>query len=797
MSKLTRGAATNDAAIPPDLTTAVLQQSLNAAAVGLTYCSRDLRYLTANQAYAELAGLPIEKIVGRPIVEVMGKAGFAVIRPYVERALKGERVEYDTELPWAGRGKRWIRVAYSPKFEDDGEVSGWFATVIDITERKTTEAALARTAAELEALISTTAQMVWKAGPDGTATEDSPSWRAFTGQTPEEWLGDGWLDAVHPEDRERTRQTWFAAVSSRTVYQNEYRIRHVSGELRWTLARATPLFDQRGALAGYVGMNSDITDRVQAEAALRRSEAQFRAAAESFPGLLFVGHSDGRNSYVNAGYCAYVGSAASELLDLEYAKLCHPDDTERMRTTWREAAQKGEPFSAEYRLRRHDGEYRWHLVRAQPVHGADGAVEYWVGTATDIHDRRVWGDRLSQLNLELEAMVSEAVREREEARERLAHSQRLEALGQLAGGIAHDFNNVLQAIQGAAEIIERRADNAERVRELAHAALQASKRGAAVTQRLLAFARRANLRAEPIEPAELLSEMKEILSHTLGTGIEVRVRTAPKLLPLLADRSQLETVLVNLATNARDAMSGSGSLSLSAAFEKVHVPPRAKGPQKPGAYVRLTVSDTGPGMTPEALARAGEPFFTTKRGSGSGLGLAMARGFAEQSGGALTIESPPKKGVTVSLWFPIADGKPSDSRPIRNAQASGAPRDRVRVLLVDDEELVRKMIGEGLSAAGFDVISAALGAEAVAMVDGGEAPDVLVSDFSMPGMDGLTVIREVRRLRPELPAILVTGYLAEAADLQSNEDFSVMRKPVDGRALAERISALMAQRHAR
>jgi PAS domain S-box-containing protein len=397
---------------------------------------------------------------------------------------------------------------------------------------------------------------------------------------------------------------------------------------------------------------------MQAEEALRQSEAQFRATADALPGLLFVTSSEGRNRYVNSGYCAYAACAAGELLDFGYRKLLQPDDAERSWRLWRETVKKGEPLSAEYRLRRHDGEYRWHLVRALPVRGADGEIEYWVGTATDIHDRRGLEDTLFRLNSELEARVREAVRERENALEKLAHSQKLEALGQLAGGIAHDFNNVLQAIESAAELIERRADNPGQVRSFAQLASQASKRGSAVTQRLLAFARRADLRAEAIEAAELLSNMKEILSHTLGAAIEVGVRAARELPPFVADRNQLDTVLVNLATTPATPCQAAGCCPCQLTWKSYQIGRAQRGRLKPAAYVRLSVSDTGPGMAPEVLARACEPFFTTKLpGSGSGLGLAMARGFAEQSGGALAIESPLEKGLTVSLWFPVAENK--------------------------------------------------------------------------------------------------------------------------------------------
>ena len=198
-------------------------------------------------------------------------------------------------------------------------------------------------------------------------------------------------------------------------------------------------------------------------------------------------------------------------------------------------------------------------------------------------------------------------------------------------------------------------------------------------------------------------------------------------------------------------------------------------------------------MAPEVLARACEPFFTTKLpGSGSGLGLAMARGFAEQSGGALAIESPLEKGLTVSLWFPVAENKATKPEADICTQGPGAPGGRIRVMLVDDEGLVCRVVGEALAEAGFDVLSAELGSEALALLDR-EAPDVLVCDLSMPGMDGLDLFREARRLRPQLPAILLTGYVTNATEMATNEEFSLMRKPVDTQALAERIGALVAQ----
>jgi signal transduction histidine kinase/ActR/RegA family two-component response regulator len=405
---------------------------------------------------------------------------------------------------------------------------------------------------------------------------------------------------------------------------------------------------------------------------------------------------------------------------------------------------------------------------------------------------------LRRLNAELQARVEAEVAAREEAQTRLAQARRMEALGQLAGGIAHDFNNVLQAVQGGAKLIEGTTADPRRVRRLASMIADAAARGAAVTRRLLTFARRADLRAEPVDAAELLEAMREILRHTLGAGVEVLVQVAPGVAALLADKGQLETVLVNLASNARDAMGGAGVLTLSALHETV--PPRgvaAAGPGGPtsGDYVRLSVADTGAGMDAATLARASEPFFTTKpRGKGTGLGLAMARGFAEQSGGALRIESAPGAGTTVHLWLPVARDGLAAASGLATGEKAGPGDARLRILLVDDEAIVRALTAEGLEAAGLAVLSAGGGPEALQLLDSGAAADVLITDLSMPGMDGLALIREARRRRPELPAILLTGFATDMAELAVggaiSGRFTLLRKPVEAGTLAERAAVL-------
>ena len=403
--------------------------------------------------------------------------------------------------------------------------------------------------------------------------------------------------------------------------------------------------------------------------------------------------------------------------------------------------------------------------------------------------------RTTELSAAYDRLAEEAV-EREQTKARLAQAQRMEALGQLAGDIAHDFNNVLQAVIGGLSLIERRADS-ELGKRLAGLAGDAARRGASITGRLLSFARQGALRAEAVSPKPLLEGLYEMLAHTIGTGITMRVVANDALPMLLADKGQLETVLVNLAVNARDAMPAGGMLYVSAKAETVPDATTHTANLAPGRYLRLSVSDTGTGMSPATLARASEPFFTTKpAGHGTGLGLAMARGFAEQSGGGFAIESASDTGTTVTLWFPEAGTGPAEVGSVVSGIAMPSVGVGACVLVVDDDPTVREVLVSEMTEQGYHVSQACDGLEALARIDDGVTVDLLISDYAMPGMNGLILIQEARRRRPELPALLLTGYANESVRLAAEDadigGMVLLRKPVSYAALSQGAAALLA-----
>lgn len=440
-----------------------------------------------------------------------------------------------------------------------------------------------------------------------------------------------------------------------------------------------------------------------------------------------------------------------------------------------------------------DGTRRWVNLIAEPLMDG-GRITGAVVAVVDIDTKTRALEALTAAGADLERRVAQEVEAREAAQSRLVQAEKLTALGQLAGGIAHDFNNVMQAITAAVSLIGRHADNPATVKRLAATVDDATRRGASVTCRLLAFARRDDLRAEPLNVARLLEGLHEVLAHTLGAAVVVQLDVATGLPPVLADRGQLEAVLVNLATNARDAMRAGGTITLSACHEVVS-PAKHSSDLAAGAYVRFGVADSGIGMDEAMLARVMEPFFTTKaQGEGTGLGLSMARGFSEQSGGALAIASEVGHGTTVTLWLPAtheAVERLAEPEVPPVALGSRMPR----ILLVDDEAIIRDVLAEELADHGYDVIQASRGDKALALLDAGERVDLVISDLSMPGMDGVALIHAAQDRRPHLPAILLTGYAGDAATLTvggvMSGSFSLLRKPVSGAQLSGRVMLLL------
>jgi PAS domain S-box-containing protein len=523
-------------------------------------------------------------------------------------------------------------------------------------------------------------------------------------------------------------------------------------------------------------------ERARAEQHLRDSQAQFRSLVEAIPHLVWTAGPRGEWEYASPQWQAYTGQSMQEAKELGWLEVVHLDDRERTIQAW-DAADRFGLVDVEHRLRRHDGSFRWFRTTAAPLSAENGGTR-WFGTCSDFEDQVAARDVLARSREDLEHEVLARTEELEQAHSALRQSQKLEAMGQLTGGVAHDFNNLLTPIVGSLDMLQRRALGGERERRMIDGAIQAAERAKVLVQRLLAFARRQPLKVEPVDLAGLVDGMADLVASTTGPQIKVVVETTEGLPAALTDRNQLEMALLNLSVNARDAMPDGGTLRITTGSEGIGRGHRSGLP--PGTYIRLSVADTGVGMDEETLARAIEPFFSTKGvGKGTGLGLSMVHGLASQLGGALAIASRRGLGTNVDLWLRVAEMQPAPDekgdQPATRGEGIGT------ALLVDDEALVRASTAEMLADLGYSVVEAASAEEALRLMRNGVRPDVLVTDHLMPGMSGTDLARHARDARRDLPVLIVSGY----ADLDGiAPDLPRLIKPFRSNELAVALQGL-------
>ena len=387
-------------------------------------------------------------------------------------------------------------------------------------------------------------------------------------------------------------------------------------------------------------------------------------------------------------------------------------------------------------------------------------------------------DALQKSNAELEDRVQERTREREIALQQLHESQKMESIGQLTGGVAHDFNNLLAVILGSLSLLKKAVPDDPRVSRLLDRAILGAERGATLTARLLAFARRQELKVEFVALQKLIPEMLDFLRHSVGPNVAIRVEISPDVCAIEVDANQLELALINLAVNARDAMPQGGTLTIACHNEE--------NGKKVGLsrdpFVCITITDTGEGMSEETLAQAQEPFFTTKGiGKGTGLGLSMVQGFTAQSGGAIRIRSELGKGTKVTLWLPRATkNSVAATAELQSAQSTEAKS--LRVLLVDDDILVSMGAADMLLDLGHSVTEAQSGAHALKVLESDAPFDVVVTDYAMPGMNGFELAQRIKATHPGLPIVLATGYAELPAD--RSIEFDHLSKPYTAEDLA-------------
>ena len=603
---------------------------------------------------------------------------------------------------------------------------------------------------------------IYMLSPEGEVVSWNLGAQRFKGYAPHEIIGQHFSRFYTEEDRARGVPK-YALHTARTAGKFEaegWRVRK-DGSRFWAHVVIDPIRDEQGELVGFTKITRDITEKKQAQDALRLSEERFRMLVQGVTDYaIYMLSPTGEITNWNSGGRRIKGYEEAEVLGSHFSRFYTEEDRasglpQRALAT---AAEKGR-FEAEgFRVRK-DGTRFWAHVVIDPIRSEDGTLVGFAKITRDITERK------------------RAAEELEKAREALFQSQKLEAIGKLTGGVAHDFNNLLNVVTNGLSVLRQRIADPESLR-LLESMEKAARRGAGLTQQLLSFARQQPLKPEPRDVGRAVNAFEAVLRRAVRSSVEFHIRVAPPMPLIMVDVTQFETALLNLVVNASDATPDGGRITVSAAVRELGE--REVGALKAGRYMVVSVQDTGAGMSPDVLSRAVEPFFTTKpQGKGTGLGLSQVYGMVQQSGGDLQIRSKPGEGTTVSMYFPLLEGA--------DGSLPTAQEESERVLVVDDQPEVLEMLAEIFRSLGFEVVSAGDGRAALDMLNRIDRIDWLFSDVVMPGMSGAELARQAKTTHPALKVVLVSGYAAPAGSL---DGFDFLAKPFGVAEVARKMRAM-------
>jgi PAS domain S-box-containing protein len=681
----------------------------------------------------------------------------------------------------------WTLSRAVPLLSPAGEIVEWFGAASDISARREAEAALRESEAKLRELNATLEQQVeertaerdrmWDSSPDLLLVVDfdgifhrvNPAWSILLGYAPDELIGRHVNAFVVPDDHGKTIGAYETAAAGHQL-RVENRYRHKDGSSRTISWAAAPAGNMTYATG------RDVTAEREMEARLRDEQDFSRLALSAVGGVGVWTYDVASDRFfcdaaIAALYALDPERGAAGLPREEFLANVHPQDRPALHKTMAGGLQRSGDLELEYRLVHPDGSIRWVLSRGHTYFDDAGKPVRRTGVGVDMTGQRQLEDQLRQ-------------------------AQKMEAVGQLTGGLAHDFNNLLTGMMGNLELLQLRLergklDDAER---FIHAAQGAGRRAASLTQRLLAFSRRQTLDPKPTDVNRLIAGVEDLLRRTVGPTADMEVVGAAGLWPAMIDATQLESAILNLCINARDAMPDGGRITIETANKWLDDRMARARDLPPGQYLSVCVTDTGTGMSPETIERAFEPFYTTKPiGQGTGLGLSMIYGFARQSGGQVRIYSELGQGTTICIYLPRYAG---DALPSEEAEtiATTLAASGQTILVVDDEATIRHLIDEVLDEQGYTVIGAADGAAGIKVLQSGAKIELLITDVGLPnGMNGRQVADAARALRPDLKVLFITGYAENAAVGNGHLEpgMELLTKPFTMQGLSAKVAEMM------
>jgi PAS domain S-box-containing protein len=727
------------------------------------------RFIAVNASSARTLGRPREELIGHTLEEVLPPQMAETMAETDRLVVEQGTVETFEETVTVGRTSRVYLVTKGPYRACDGTVLGTFGIARDISARKAQELELARSEERLRLAQEGARMGTWDVDLVAGVTTWSDGLRVLYGVDPDYPAGfEHFATLVHPDDRARVTRGVREAYSRGTDFEFECRIFRPDGELRWILARSSSRRAEDGALVRVLGVAVDITERKQMEQELSTARDYSDHLIETSNAIVLALDRDANIVTFNRAAEEISGYSREEVEGRNWDILL---PRERYQDVWREFARlvaDGQPQRLENPILTKSGEERIILWKNSRLRDETNEIIGTVSFGIDVTEQK------------------RAEHERTQLESRLRQAEKLEALGQLAGGVAHDFNNLLVAIHGYGELALRRLENSEEgVREDIEEVLAAADRAAGLTNQLLAFGRRQVLKLEVLDLNEVVRKTDTLLQRVIGDNVELVTTLADRPVLVKADRGQLEQVITNLVINGRDAMAGSGVLTIEVATGPVgddHDAPH---------QALLSVKDEGSGIDPATATHIFEPFFTTKGEKGTGLGLATVHGIVAQSGGQLLLDTALGRGSTFSVYLPLCAQKPApQSAPV--AATSGGTE---TILLVEDDPTVRAIVSRMLSARGYKILETESGEEAIARFRGGDSQiQLVISDLMMQGLDGRATVDRIRQIEPAAKALYMSGYTDDAiirSDSTHEPGTGFIQKPFDGDKLASAVRELL------
>ncbi len=712
----------------------------------ITYTDNHLRYRFINRTGAAWYGCSQKDIAGLNAADVLGVDNFARLRPYLERARYGVKSTFEATVSYPDGVTREIQCLYVPDFDDAGAVQGVIAIAIDITEQKRVATKLISEQRQLALILDNVpVRIFYKDDKNRILRVNEPAARSI-GLTVDEVEGADAFDLFPDMARKYHEDDLEVIRSGEPKLGIIEELPPQGGQCRWMRTDKVPYTDADTGERFVFVASTDITAEKLAEQRLRASEERFRSLYTKTPVMLHSIDAEGHLLSVSDLWLERLGYSKEEVIGRKAREFMTPESV-------RDAAEQSMPQffrdgfckNVEYQFVTKSGEILDILLSAVAEYDEAGRPTRSMAALNDITERRI-------------------------VERQLAQSQKMETVGQLTGGLAHDFNNLLGVVLGNLQLLERSLKSDEKAARRIAAAVKAVDRGAELNRRLLAFSRRQKLETEVIDPNPLVEGLSDMLTRTLGESIALDCRLGARISCVQTDPSQLESAILNLAVNARDAMPDGGRLTIETASIYLDEDDAAREHEvEAGDYVMLSVTDSGCGIAADKIDKVFEPFFTTKDvGKGSGLGLSMVYGFIKQTGGHVRVYSELNRGTTIRLYLPVADRSRCNFATSEELEVD-IEGGRETVLVVEDQADVREVAVGLLEDLGYSVREAEDGRQALAILNEDEGIDLLFTDIVMPGgMDGTQVAKAARRLRPSLPVLYATGY-AEAAVLREGE----------------------------